>query len=278
MRPSKIEPVVSIVMPAYNAAATIAESIDSVLAQSFGDWELLIVDDGSTDNTAEIVKYYISDARVKLLSTAGARSGPAKARNVALNVACGEFIAFLDSDDLWLPKKLDRQLQFMREENCVFSFTAYQKIDPQGRIGRHVIQVPSEVSYYDLLKTNHVGCLTAMYSRRHFGLMAMPEMGRREDYRLWLNFLRGTVVHEDYGLWLRLLRNKDKFHGRVRAKGLNEPLALYRCGFASLSSNKLKAAASQWLIYREVERLPVLIAAYYFLHYAVRGFIKYKKV
>lgn len=269
---------VSVIMPAFNAEKTIAQSVESVLAQTHSHWELLIADDGSTDKTAEMVASYQSaDSRIRVIKTPG-RCGPAKARNLAITHATGRLVAFLDSDDLWLPHKLERQIRFMNDCQSVFSFTAYRKVSLEGEVGQAVIGVPEQVTYHDLLKSNHIGCLTAMYDRHHFGEVAMPDMGKREDYRLWLNFLRDRVVHEDYGLWLHMLRSagKSRSADRVVAHGLNEPLALYRVGQQSLSSNKLAAATSQWLVYRKVERLSVALALYYFCHYAVRGLLKYQ--
>jgi teichuronic acid biosynthesis glycosyltransferase TuaG len=268
---------VSVIMPAYNAERTIAQSIDSVLAQTHPHWELIVADDGSTDGTAALLeKYKAADGRIRVLRTAG-RCGPAKARNQAISASTGRLVAFLDSDDMWLPEKLARQIKFMNENSSVFSFTAYRKMDMAGNVGQANIGVPKHVSYHDLLKSNRIGCLTAMYDRLHFGEVAMPDMGKREDYRLWLNFLRDRVVHEDYGLWLHMLRSAGKVgpSKRVLAHGLNEPLALYRVGQQSLSSNKLAAATSQWLVYRQVERLSVVMSLYYFCHYAIRGLVKY---
>jgi teichuronic acid biosynthesis glycosyltransferase TuaG len=268
---------VSVIMPAYNAERTIAQSIDSVLAQTYPHWELVVADDGSTDGTAALLdKYKAADGRIRVLQTAG-RCGPAKARNLAISASTGRLVAFLDSDDMWLPEKLARQIKFMNENSSVFSFTAYRKIDLAGNVGQAKIGVPEQVSYQDLLKSNRIGCLTAMYDRLHFGEVAMPDMGKREDYRLWLNFLRDRVVDEDYGLWLHMLRSASKVgpFKRVLAHGLNEPLALYRVGQQTLSSNKLAAATSQWLVYRQVERLSVVMSLYYFCHYAIRGLVKY---
>lgn len=269
--------VVSIVMPAYNAESTIRDSIDSVFRQSYPHWELIVVDDGSTDNTPGIVFEYLADSRVKILNTTG-RCGPAGARNTALKIASGKFVAFLDSDDMWADEKLFRQIMFMNEHDCKFSFTAYRKIDTDGAVGASVISVPPRVSYYDLLKTNTIGCLTVMFDRHHYGDVLMPEMGRREDYRLWLNILKSkSVVHEDYGLWLKMLRKPTQADQAPFAMGLNVPLAFYRCGQASLSSNKLNAALSQWFIYRQVEKLPLLVSVFCFLSYAAHGFVKYRR-
>lgn len=278
-RTTPIYPVdvkVSVIMPAFNASKTIVESIESVFSQSHSFWELLVVDDGSTDGTPSLITKYLGDPRVRILSTSG-RCGPAKARNVAISHATGRLVAFLDSDDLWEPDKLAKQIAFMNERRAVFSFTAYRKVDLDGKVGSAVIKVPDRVTYEQLLKSNYIGCLTAMYDRMHFGQVSMPDMGKREDYRLWLNFLRDRAVHEDYGLWLHMLRRTGKEStSRVVAHGLNEPLALYRVGHQSLSSNKLAAATSQWLVYRQVERLSIALSLYYFCHYAIRGLIKHK--
>lgn len=279
-----LDGLVSIVMPAYNAEPFIDAAIHSVVAQTHPHWELLIVDDGCTDGTPAIIRAWAQkDSRIKPLRTSG-RTGVANARSVAIDAATGDFIAFLDSDDMWVPQKLRSQLAFMQERSSVFSFTAYKKMDMQGQIGHDVIEVPETVRYNDLLKSNHIGCLTAMLDRRFFENTEVPRLGRREDYRLWLNVLRGPVVHEDYSMWLKLLRpvrrgstDSTSRRQQILAHGLNEPLAFYRCGKASLSSNKLKAAASQWIIYRDIEKLPLTVSAYYFAHYALKGFLKYRK-
>jgi teichuronic acid biosynthesis glycosyltransferase TuaG len=268
-------PLVSIVMPAYNAAATIAHSIHSVLAQTLNDWELLIIDDGSTDETLNIVAQLNSSGRIRIFHTGG-RHGSARARNIGIASARGRYIAFLDSDDLWLPEKLQKQIQFMEGTGSHFSFTAYRRMTFEGDIGTGVLHIPNKVSYKDLLKTNHIGCLTAMYDRKYFGEVVIPTLEKAESYRLWKYLLKGQVVHEDYGLWLKLLKQPpDGQEEKVWAWGLDEPLALYRRGHSSRSSNKIAAATSQWLIYRRLENLSLAASLYYFIHYATKGLRKY---
>jgi teichuronic acid biosynthesis glycosyltransferase TuaG len=273
--------LVSVIMPAYNAALFLDEAIASVVAQTYENWELLIVDDGSTDETPVIIRRWIErDIRIKLLRTSG-RTGVASARSVAISAAKGEFVAFLDSDDVWVPRKLTVQLDFMREHSSVLSFTAYWKMDPMSVFGRGVIEVPATVSYRELLKSNCIGCLTAIYDRRHFGAVSVQKLGVREDYLHCFDFMKGPVVHEDYAFWLGLLSPKGGAEGNsecpIVAHGLNEPLAAYRCGNSSLSSNKLKAAISQWIIYRHIERLSIVESLYYFIHYSLKGALKYRK-
>lgn len=263
-------PRVSIIMPAYNAARTILESIRSVEAQDFTDWELLVIDDGSKDETVKIVcGVQINDGRIKLLQTGG-RTGAAQARNIGIQAARGRYIAFLDSDDVWLPHKLSLQLATFKDTGCNFSYGAYRKMDDDSVVGSAVIRVPSTLSYCEILKSNRIGCLTAMYDSDFFGKIRIPSLGRAADQGVWRHLLKGQVIHEDYGLWLSLLKRPG-----AMARGIQEPIAHYRIGRNTRSSNKVAAATSQWLIYRRLEELGPLRAAYYFMHYAIRGAAKY---
>ncbi len=272
MASSKLSPLVSIIMPALNAGKTISESIESVLAQSFSNWELIVIDDGSTDNTLEILSTYKKkDSRINIFSTNG-RTGPANARNIGITAAKGRYCAFLDSDDLWSKEKLSRQIKFMQENDIYISFTAYRKIDEHGHISESFVQAPKSVSYSDILKSNSIGCLTAIFDLTEFPDARMPDLGAREDLRFWLSLLKqARIGHEDYGFWLGLLRNQRR---RYLAYGINEPLAFYRVGHASLSSNKRKAAIYQWLVYRKLEEMSILKSIYYFSIYAIKGFLK----
>lgn len=263
-------------MPAFNAASTIAESIESVLAQSEPSWELLVINDGSTDGTeACVVDYAVRDARVRLLHTDG-REGPASARNVGLSGATGRWIAFLDSDDLWAPEKLERQLAFMESQGAVLSFTSYRRIDAHGNLLSSPVRVPPAVGYRELLKSNCIGCLTAMYERNRFPEARMPDLGRLEAQGLWRHLVGpGRIGHEDFAFWLEMLSSSDDgFLEPVVAHGLQEPLAYYRVGQQTISSNKLRAAVFQWLIYRKHRRLPWTAAAALFMQYAFRGVMK----
>jgi teichuronic acid biosynthesis glycosyltransferase TuaG len=245
--------LVSIITPSYNSSQFISFAIQSVLAQTFSDWEMIIVDDCSTDHSVDIIQKFVeTDSRIRLIKLV-VNSGASIARNSALEAAKGRYIAFLDSDDIWLPGKLQRQLRFMIANDCVFLYSAYERIDEKGRaIGR--VGVPEMVSYSDLLKTCSIGCLTAIYDTQYFGKVFMPEVRMRNDL----------------GLWLRLLRKVDY------ACGLNEVLAQYRVRGDSISANKRVAAMHTWRLYRDIEKLPFWKASYYFAHYAVRGVLRTK--
>ena len=235
-------------MPAFNAASVVAASIRSVVAQGYVDWELIVVDDHSSDDTAPAVQALAAeDGRIRLIRLPE-NGGPAVARNTAIAAARGRYLAFLDSDDVWLPSKLARQLEFMRKTGAAFSYGAYYKIDADGRrCGR--VDVPARTTYRRLLKTNVIGCLTAMYDTAVLGRVFMP----------------GIRKGQDYGLWLELLKRVDC------AYGMSEPLAEYRVQAGSISSDKLESSLWVWRVYRQVERLSLPRAAYYFAHYAFHG-------
>ncbi|HGN9465423.1 TPA: glycosyltransferase family 2 protein [Enterobacter cloacae] len=247
-------PIVSIIMPSYNSALTIRESIESVQRQSLIDWELLITDDHSNDETRTIIKQYQKkDSRIKFF-VLDSNGGAGVARNNSIEKAKGRFIAFLDSDDVWHKNKLEKQIDFMIENGYALTYTAYQKIDIDGCKGG-VIQPPLNVNYEELLKSNVIGCLTAIYDTQLVGKVYMPHIRKRQDMALWL-----------------LILKKIDF-----AWCLNEVLAYYREGHASLSSNKIKVLSSQWYFYRKYLMLNVFSSTYYFVHYVFRAFYKHRR-
>ena len=242
---------VSIITPAYKAAAFVGEAIRSAQVQDFADWEMLIVDDGSPDNTAEAVREVAaSDQRVKLIRQAN--SGPAMARQRALDQAKGRYIAFLDSDDYWLPGKLTRQLAFMRERSAAMSYTRFRRIsDDGGRVG-HLVVVPERLDYRQLLKNTGIATSTVIVDREMTGPFAMTRT-YYDDYTLWLGLLkRGLVAH-----------------------GLQEDLMRYRVVSKSVSRHKLNSAKWVWHTYRQVEGLTLPYATWCFLNYAWRAYRKY---
>jgi teichuronic acid biosynthesis glycosyltransferase TuaG len=215
----------SILMPALNVQDVLPRALSSLQAQSFDDWEVLIVDDGSKDNTAAVAQEFAdADPRIKLIRHYHQR-GAAAARNTALENATGRFIAFLDADDLWDESKLARQLDHMHSHDAALSFTGFWRV---GTTRKQRITVPATVSYEALLRGNCIGCLTAMYDRATFGSVPMPDLKRRHDFALWLTLLKSTDV----------------------AHGLDEPLATYYATSESLSGNKLRATYSTWHMYR----------------------------
>lgn len=245
---------VSIIMPLYNCKDFVEDSIRSVIQQTYQDWELIIVDDRSSDRSVAVVEKCMKDeSRIKLCQLEK-NSGAAAARNHAIALAQGKYIAFLDSDDLWSPNKLEQQIAFMRENKSLLSFTAYQWISETGEIRKNAIQVPEYVVYKQLLQQNIIGCLTAIYDSSKIGKFYFDtSLDKHEDYQYWLEILK-TIPHAD---------------------GLNIPLAYYRIRQNSLSSNKLAAASYVWKILREYQEIPLPKAMYYFSTYIVKSFIKY---
>jgi teichuronic acid biosynthesis glycosyltransferase TuaG len=244
-------PLVSIITPSWNVERLIGETIASVQAQTFGDWELLIADDCSTDNTAAVIEgHSAKDPRVKLIRQPR-NGGPALARQAAIEQAKGRFIAFLDSDDLWLPAKLERQLAFAREHRAALTFTAFRRINEDGSVTGRLIAVPASLTYDQLLRNTAIATLTALVDREIAGAIAMKNEGY-DDFCLWLDVLRpGHVAH-----------------------GLNEDLARYRVRGVSVSSRPMRSAGWVWHIYRGVERLSLAKSAWCFAHWSARAWLK----
>jgi teichuronic acid biosynthesis glycosyltransferase TuaG len=238
-------PAFSIVTPVWNGEATLGQTVASVQAQTFPDWEMLLVDDGSTDGSRALAaRIAAADPRIRVL-VQGAKTGAAAARNRAIRESRGRFIAFLDADDLWRPEKLACQVPVLRAGRPLV-FAAYRRIAADGR-PLVIVRPPAQVSRADLLKGNVIGCLTAVYDSAALGRVEMPPIARRQDYGLWLELLRRTPY----------------------AYGLPEVLADYRVRPGSLSADKRAAARATWALYREVEGLPRLRSAWYFAHYAL---------
>ncbi len=246
------QPAVTIITPSFNASRFIRETIESVKAQSFGDWELIIVDDCSSDDTRMIVeKESIVDNRI-ILHKLERNSGAAVARNTAIHLAKGRFLAFLDSDDLWLPDKLEKQLAFMKENNAAFSFTAYRVMSEEGVPTNKVVQVLPYVDYRMLLKNTIIGCLTVMLDLDKLGPVQMPNIRAKQDTGMWLSILK-------------------KGH---RAYGIPTGAAHYRSVKGSISSNKVKAVYKMWRLYRDVERLNPVHAFWCLINYAKNALFK----
>jgi glycosyltransferase involved in cell wall biosynthesis len=236
--------VVSVVMPVYNAEPWLRRSVESVLGQTHPSLELLAVDDGSSDGSwAMLEDCAAADARVRPIRLER-NGGVAAARNAGIAAATGDYIAFLDSDDWWHPRKLEWQLAQMAAAGARVSYGPYDRVTPDGRLLSQVRPRPV-VDYREMLKSNHIGHLTGMYER---------SLGAA-----WFQ----RVGHEDYVFWLELVRRA----GRAVCISAPEPLAWYLVRDGSVSSNKLRAAAWQWRIYREIEQLGRLASAVYMFHY-----------
>jgi teichuronic acid biosynthesis glycosyltransferase TuaG len=244
--------LVSVVMPCHNAEPFLSAAIESVRAQSWPHWELLIVDDCSDDASHETARRHAdADPRIRVFRLPE-NKGPAVARNRAIEAARGRWIAFLDADDLWTPDKLERQLAFMRARDAALSYTAYGKIDQHGNIVGPPVPAPDFVTYDEFLDSSVISCNSAIYD--------VTKIGK--------HYFKDVPLHEDYVYWLDVLKHIE------RAYGINEPLAFYRLHAGSRSHNKLRAARMQWHIYREIERLPLVRSLRHFAVYAWRGLRK----
>lgn len=240
--------LVSIITPVYNSEKYISDTIESVLSQTYKNWEMIIADDCSNDKTAEIIKTY-SDTRIKYLKL-GENSGAAIARNKALDIVKGKFVAFLDADDMWKPDKLEKQLNFMLNNNIGFSFTGYEIIkDSKNKI----IRVPQEINYSQFMKNTIIGTLTVMINTEITGKIRLVDVKKDHDSMTWAKLLRQI----DY------------------AYGLDESLAIYRKVSGSISNNKIKAVKVHWNNCRNIEKIPLLKCSYYFIFYLLNALKKH---
>ncbi len=239
--------LVSVVMPMYNAERFVRRPVESVLGQRHGELELVVVDDGSSDGSVDLVADYArQDARVRLLRSPR-NGGVAAARNQALDAATGRYVAFLDSDDWWHADKLAIQLAELERGDAAVSYAAYQRVAEDGRV-LATVSPPPDLDHARLLRSNHIGNCTGIYDRQR--IAAEPR------------FLR--IGHEDYVFWLALLRAGVR---AVRAGDGGMPLAWYLVRDGSQSSNKLRAARWQWRIYRDVEGMGAVASGWHMLHY-----------
>lgn len=246
-------PHVSVITPSYNSIRFIGETILSVQNQSYEDWEMIVVDDASTDQSLAKIKEIIKgDSRIRLLSLKE-NVGAAKARNLAIKEARGRYIAFLDSDDIWLPHKLQMQLLFMEEMDVAFSYTSYSLIDENGNELNREVNVPEFVDYHYLAGNTIIGCLTVMLDREKISYIEMPSM-QPEDTALWLNLLS-----EGY-----------------EARGIQQVLAKYRIVENSVSRNKIRAAFRYWKLLRKQKPLNLFQTFFYFSKYAYHAYRKNK--
>lgn len=244
--------LISIIVPVYNVEKYIGETIDCVAAQTYENWELLLVEDCSSDTTPTVIERYMEktqDHRIRLIRLSS-NNGAARARNRGLQEAKGRYIAYLDADDLWEPEKLEKELEFMRQKNAAFVFTGYEFADEKGRGTGKVVRVPETLNYEQALSNTTIFTTTVMFD---------TEKISREKLEM------PAVKSEDTALWFRILR------GGYVAYGLDENLARYRRAGTSLSSNKLEALRRIWNLYRRSEGLSIADSAYHFFFWAVRA-------
>lgn len=264
-------PVVSVVMPAHNAARTITIAIQSVQSQTYRDWELWVVDDGSTDETARLVDHMAAaDGRIHLLRH-DACQGPAAARNRALSEVQGRFLAFLDADDCWRSNKLELQLAALNRSGASFCYSSYVVFKEGEKIGR-LFNVPPSISYKEMLSGSVIGCSTVMYDRSVLGIQAFDD-GREALSRSRWKYLFSRIGHEDYVVWMRIL-GRIEAHSLPPPVGIAEPLMFYRISAQSFSANKLKVAAYQFFNYSQMLGLRGWRLWRHFIAYTMGGFAK----
>lgn len=237
--------LVSIIMPTYNCAKFIGKTIESVLNQTYSNWELIIVDDCSKDNTEEVVKAF-NDSRIKYNKLEN-NSGAAIARTKAMKIASGTYMAFLDSDDLWKKDKLEKQLKFMKENNYNFTCTAYEQINEAGEKLNKIIKTKKRADYNRILLDCPVGNSTVMYNVEKLGKFEVPNIRKRNDDCLWLQILK-----------------KEKY-----IYGMTEVLMEYRIRSNSISSNKFSLIKYHWQLYREIEHLSVFRSVFHICWWGV---------
>jgi glycosyltransferase involved in cell wall biosynthesis len=240
-------PVFSVIMPAYNAEATLGEAIESVLSQTYEDFELLVVDDCSADKTKNIIEFYKNDLRLRSIFLSE-NLGVAGARNKAIKEAKGRYIAFLDADDVWLSEKLELQKAVL-DTGCLVVFSSYRRFGKDG--DKAVVAANPIVKYSDMLRGNCIGNLTGVYDCFLLGKVYQKKIG-----------------HEDYLMWLEVLRRAGE------AKGIEEVLAKYRVSSNSVSANKFKSSLWVWAIYREHLGLNILSSIKFFSYYAVSNILR----
>ena len=246
-------PLVSIIMPCYNAERYIAQSIESVLAQTYRNWELLITDDCSTDGSVKIAtKYSLLDDRISLL-VPDEHQGIARTRNMSISRARGRFVAFLDSDDIWYPEKLERQVNYMLENDLAFTYTSYELIDWQGNPKNKTVKDAGVMSYKKYLRNTIVCCGTVVIDREKTGHFATPIIRTSEDMSLWLSIMkRGFDAYPVPG-----------------------PLHKYRITPGSASSDKINAACDVWRVYRKMEKLSLAASVFNFVCYTFNAVKKH---
>mgnify|MGYP005993589457 CR=1 FL=1 len=252
MNESKL--LVSIITPVFNSEKFLRDCLNSVINQTFTNWEMILVDDSSSDNSVEIVKEYVKkDSRFKFYKL-NKNSGSGVARNLAIEKSKGDIIAFLDSDDVWVKDKLKKHLSYMEKTNASFSHTSYGFINEDGeKINKtyHVSNFP--ITYEHLLKRTEISCLTAMYDVRKIGKRYMPDLRRKQDYALWLSILKDDI----------------------KAYPLDEELAFYRQVKGSATNNKFKLVGKHYFFLRNTQGKNIVESLYYTFIWGTNGIKKY---
>ena len=247
-------PEVSIITPCYNSSKFLQQTIDSVLNQTFTDWEWLITDDKSTDHSVEIIRK-VNDERIKL-TVAEKNGGAGHARNLSLEKASGRFITFLDADDFWEPNFLEEMVSFMKKENAELAYSNYSRCDENLIPKIDDFKADKNVTFNNLLKTCRLSLLSSMYDSQRVGKEFFPERSKREDHVMWLNLLKKIPV----------------------GKPLPKTMAKYRMHASSISRKKTNIMLDQYLVYKDYMKFSTLKSMYYTANWAINGFMKYSKL
>jgi glycosyltransferase involved in cell wall biosynthesis len=245
------EELVSIIIPAYNCEGFIGRTLESVLSQTYKNWEAIIIDDCSTDNTLDLVKSYSLKNQKIRYQKLSKNSGAAVARNAAVNLAKGKYLAFLDSDDIWFPEKLEQQIKFMQDNGYLFTCTSYNKIDSQGNDLGFIIRAKNFRNYNGVLKRNP-GNSTVIYDAESLGKIIIPDIRKRNDYVMWLQVVKkAKILH-----------------------GLDEVLTSHRIRTGSLSRNKVGLVYYHWKVYRKIENLSLIRSSYLIVYWIIATVFK----
>lgn len=248
--------LVSIITPLYNGERFVGQTIESVMAQTYPEWEMIVVNDGSKDKGADVVRRYMEkDKRIRLIEQAN--GGCASARNHGLREAQGRFYCFLDADDYWDPGFLEEQLRFMAEKNAAIVTCSVRRVDENGKEILRPQIVPARMDYYDILKSCNLPCLATMIDASR-----LQGIRFREELR---------NLRDDYALWLSLMKQTDYAYGNQSI------LANYRISANQVTGNKRKVIIPQFMVNYKVEKLGLCRSLYYLGHWAWNGYRKYRK-
>lgn len=247
-------PEVSIITPVFNSSKFLEQTIDSVFSQTFSDWEWMITDDSSSDDSVEMIQK-LNDRRIKLI-IAEKNGGAGHARNLSLEKASGRFITFLDADDFWEPNFLEEMVSFMKKENAELAYSNYARCNENLQPAIEDFKADKEVTFNNLLKTCRLSLLSSMYDSSRVGKEFFPESSKREDHVMWLNLLKKIPL----------------------GKPLPKTMAKYRMHSASISRRKTNIMKDQYLVYKDYMKFSTLKSAYYTANWALNGFKKYSKL
>lgn len=247
---------VSIITPCYNSQRYIGETIESVLAQTYSNWEMIIVDDGSTDHSAEVVKSYCKDGRIQYISQEN--EGSSSARNHAIRCAKGQYIALLDADDIWMPNFLEKQIAFMKKKEAVCVCCSYGRIDENSKKILSPVKAKKVITVRDMMVRNRIGCLSGLYDCSKYGKVYLDE--------------RLKSLRDDYAYWLEIVKLEGKAYGNP------EVLAYYRVLPGSTTGNKKQLIAKQYTFYRSYLKLGLIHSCMNVLRWGISGAVKFMRL